>query len=32
MEDLVKQFAEHGVTSKFFTDDREALTWLERQG
>lgn len=31
MEDLVKKFAAHGVTSRFFTSDREALTWLERQ-
>jgi hypothetical protein len=31
MEELVKKFAAHGVTSKFFTNDRDALTWLERQ-
>jgi hypothetical protein len=31
MEDLVKQFADHGVTSKFFSDDTDAMIWLERQ-
>jgi hypothetical protein len=31
LEDLVKQFATHGVTSKFFTDDKDAMAWLERQ-
>lgn len=31
MEELVKKFADHGVTSKFFTNDRDAMTWLERQ-
>lgn len=31
LELLVKQFAAHGVTPRFFADDREALRWLERQ-
>jgi hypothetical protein len=31
MEELVKHFAEHGVTSKFFIDVNEAMRWLERQ-
>lgn len=31
MEDLVKRFADHGVTSRFFSSDRDALIWLERQ-
>jgi hypothetical protein len=31
MERLAKQYAKFGVTSKFFSDAREALSWLERQ-
>jgi hypothetical protein len=31
LEELVKEFASHGVTSKFFSDPNDAMTWLERQ-
>jgi hypothetical protein len=31
MEELVKKFGEHGVTSRFFSDDGLAMRWLESQ-
>jgi hypothetical protein len=31
MERLVQEFKEHGVTSKFFSDSRDAMIWLEQQ-
>ena len=31
MERLVEEYAHLGVTAKFFTDPRDAMTWLETQ-
>ena len=31
MERLVTKYATLGVTAKFFTDPRDAMTWLEKQ-
>ena len=31
MQRLVEEYAKFGVTSKFFLDATEAMTWLERQ-